>query len=566
MRRLAAGLLLCLAGAAVAASDPAVLARARAALEQRDFAAALPLYTQLVAADPANADLLIEAARAQGFADRNAEAARLYRQALAAAPARRADILPSLAWQTLWSGDAAGAVPWFDELSARGGDSADAWDGLGQARAALNDLAGASQAYARALAQRPTDRAIQRRRALALLWADRHDESIAALRTLLAQSPNDRDTLWSLANALNFAGRHRAALSVFDAAGAPRNAGERVDLARAYRWAGYDELAAPLLADSSDAEVQRLRDWRVARELKPYAYASVDLARDRDDLRSTAVAAAAGWRPQAGTLFELQARRVGLKDPQDSVDLTQLQGLARWRSGGPLDPQGLWLTTLSLRANQGAGWSPLTGNAHATWLPADRWRVDADLGRELIETPLALRRHISVDSASLGADFKPDARWTGTAAMAGLRFADDNRRQRVNGRLDYALSTRPRWVLGVEGQAFVASDPTTATRPTNGYWNPRRYGELRAFSALTWEQRPFELQGRVGFGRSREVDGDGRSSSGTPHQWELALDVDAAAGLRVRLAAGGSGNGLGLSSGGAGYWRRYGSLSLIGWF
>ena len=555
--------------AAQAAPDPALLARARSALERRDFPAALPLYAQLVAADPADADLLIEAARAQGFADRNADAARLYRQALGAAPARRADILPSLAWQTLWAGDAMAALHLFDELARTRTDSAgraDALDGAGQAQQALGHLGAASESYTQALALRPGDRRLEMRLALVLLWQDRHAEAIARLRALQAQAPGDRDIGWALANALNFAGRHREALREFDRWGAPRNAGERMDLARAWHWAGDDERAAALLAGATDADARWLRDWRVARESKPYLYGSIDSARDRDGLEVTAASLAAGWRRDARLLYEVQARHVALRDPNGAPSGQQWQGLVRWRLGDVEDGAGVWLPSLALRANRYDGWNFVSGTAHAVWLPRDGLRVDADAARDPIETPLAVARRITVDAVSLGADWKPDARWSATGALATLHFSDANTRQRVNGRADYAITLRPRWVVGVDAMSFTASNPTRATHAGNGYWNPRRYDEARAYTALVVEQRPFEFSARLAFGASREVDGDGNASHGRPHQWELALDADAAPGLRLRLAAGASGSGFGLAGGGAGYWRRYASLSLIGWF
>ena len=554
---------------AQAAGEPPLLARARAALDARDFATALPLYERLLAASPTDADLLIEAARAQGYADRNGEAARLYRQALQVAPARRADILPSLAWQTLWGGDAGTALALFDELARTGkdrADRADALDGAGQAHQALGDLDAAAAAYAQALALQPDNRRLKLRLARVLLWQDRHAEAIARLQALQREAPADRDIGWTLANALNFSGQHRAALREFARWGAPRNAGERVDLARARYWAGDDEGAAALLHEPIDAEARWLRDWRVARESKNYVYAGIDGARDRDHLEVTALTVGGGWRPDARTLLEVQSRHAWISNPVGAPSGQQLQGLARWRLGAADANTGVWLPSLALRANHYDRWDFVGGTAHVVWLPRDGWRVDADASRDTIETPGAIAAHIKVDTLSLGADWKPDARWSTSAALATLRFSDANTRQRINARVDYAISLRPRWVAGIEAMSFTASNPTGADHQDHGYWNPRRYHELRAYSALAVEQRPFEFTARVAFGSSREVDGDARVSHGTPHQWELAATADAAPGLRLRAAIGASGSGFGLAGGGAGYWRRYANIGLVAWF
>lgn len=569
--RLAALCLALLVGAGAWAADD--LAAARAAVQQRDYAQALPLYQRLLAGRADDADLLIEAARVHGFADRNAEAAALYRRVLTVAPARRADVLPSLAWQTLWAGDAASAESLFDELLAGGHDRVDTLDGLGQARQARGDQAGALAAYRQALdalpvAERvgPARRTLQRRLALSLLWNERHDEAIAALQALVARDATDRDSAWALANALNFAGRHRQALGVFAGLGAPRNAGERVDLARAWRWAGYEDQARPLLAGQTETEAAWLRDWRVARETAPQAYATVEHAIDRDRLEALAWVVGGAVRPQAGALLEAQARQVALDDANGAVDVRQLQLLYRWRRGQATDATGTWWPALALRASHVPGWTALLPTARATWLPRDGWRLDAEAGRELIETPLALRNRVTVDSVALGLDHRPDPRSTLAGSLAALRFDDGNLRRRVAGRTEWLLGGRPRWALGLDGMHFSSTRPVDDSRPTRGYWSPRRYTELRAYTTLTHEARPFELQARLAVGTAREVDGWGNRSSGTPHQWELGLGYDLAPALRLRLAAGGAGNGFGLSNGGEGYWRRWLNLSVNGWF
>jgi signal transduction histidine kinase len=108
---------------AAAADFRAALAAARAATERRDWADALPRWKALEAAAPGNVDILIESARVHGFADRNAEAAQRYRQVIELAPSRRNDVLLSLAWQTLWSGDAAAAeaIRLFEAVSTQKG-------------------------------------------------------------------------------------------------------------------------------------------------------------------------------------------------------------------------------------------------------------------------------------------------------------------------------------------------------------------------------------------------------------------------------------------------------------
>ncbi len=493
------------AGAAAQAAD--LLTQARAAAEQRDWAAALPRYEALAAQQPANADLLIEAARVQGFADRNAAAAALYRQALAAALQRRADILPSLAWQTLWSGQPEAALALFSELSASSrsaGERADAWDGLGQSHQALSEDAAAAAALARAAELQPERRGLRER------------------------------------------------------------------LARAWYWAGFEDRALPLLADSHDPELQHLRDYRLQREAQPRLWAGLAHAIDSDRLETWAWSSGAAWRlPQAASA-ELQLTQWSLEDHNGSEHGPEL--LARWRGrfGDPQAASGTVWPQASLRLRRFADWTPLSAQLRATWVPRDHWRVDVDAGREIVDNPLAVANRVSLDQIALGLDWRPHPRWLGTLAVAGLRFDDGNRRTRWRLRGEYTVQRVPHWTVGAEAMGFRSSDPTGASVPARGYWNPRQYTEQRVFSALQWAAHPWDLTLRLGLGRSRERDGWGTVSHGDPHQWEIVLGWDLGRSTRLVAQAGGSGAGMGLgangSLGGSGYWRRSSSLSLSHWF
>ncbi|MFT3822029.1 MAG: hypothetical protein QM750_31185 [Rubrivivax sp.] len=560
------------APAAIDARQPSasLRAEARAATDRRDWAAALPRYALLVQRHPDDADLLIEAARVNGYADRNAESARLYRQALAAAPARRGDIVPSLAWQALWSGAAAEAQALFTErLAAAAGDEArvDALDGLGQARQMAGDQAGALAAFGEAHALAPQQRRLHRRYAMSLLWNGREAAAIIELQALVAAEPHDRDLAWALANAYNFNGQHRLALRRFNALSAPVHPGERADLARAWRWAGYEDRAWPLLADPTDGDSAWLRDWRVRRERSRYAYLSVERAEDRDRLVADAQVLGTGWHPWAGATAELQLRRLQLDDPFGDPEGGQLQASLGWRIGDPDGAWGTWWPIAALKVSRLAGWSTLLPSLRLRGVPDDGWRVDAEATRELVETPRALAERVTVDVLSAGVEQRPDPAWLWAAEAAALRFVDGTLRLRAGGRIERRLLNRPRLALGLEASGFDRVHGSDAI--DRGYWNPRRYAQARLYLALQHEMRPFELRARVGLGRSREVDAAGTATSGRPHLWELGVDWDLTPGWRLGLAAGGSGQSLGLAGaagGGTGYWRRYLNLSANLWF
>lgn len=149
---------------------------ARQQVDRHEYVLALETYQRLLAQSPDDSDLLIEVARVLGYADRNAESAQMYRRVLTVAPQRRADVRRSLAWQTLWTPDAAAAEALFLESLDADPDPADAWRGIAEARQQQNDLSGAVDAYEELLRLTPDDAVISRRRAQLLVWQGRHQE------------------------------------------------------------------------------------------------------------------------------------------------------------------------------------------------------------------------------------------------------------------------------------------------------------------------------------------------------------------------------------------------------
>lgn len=542
------------------------LDRARAAAERREFGTALALYERLLDLEPDDADLWIEAARVSGYADRNAEAAARYRRALEIAPARRTDLLLSLAWQTLWAGDAAAASSLFDEATCTAADRAEAFDGLGQARDALDDAEGSIAAWRASLVLRPAQPPVERRLARALMWQGRHGEADALLANALERDDTDRGTAWLRVQGWNLAGRHHDATLEFERLGGPTNADERLDVARAWAWSGFDERALALLADTDDQEARWWRDYRVRRETRPFADASFERSTDADDLDTTNAIAGFGWRPRPGATAGLALRRVELESPDGRAAGRELRASWRQRFGEPGGAGGIWWPSFALRASQWDGWSPWTGDARIAWVPRDGWRIDAEAARALVETPKAIAERVTVDVLSLGVDHRPDPRASLALALAAFRFDDGNRRERVYGRADWRLPVTVRWRIGVEAMAFDSSRPTSAAVPDRGYWNPASYREVRLFTAIDGEWRPWDVAARFALGTSREVDGDDVESRGKPNLGELAVGRDLGAMARVRAVVGGSGSGFGLTGGGSGYWRRYAGLSLQAWF
>lgn len=550
---------------------------ARAAVDARQFDVALPLFEAMLAKDPANADLLIEAARVYGFADRHTEAIATYRRVLDVAPARRYDVLGAMAWQMLWSGDAEGALPNFVEAQTHARDDkerAELLRGEAEAQADLGDLRASIAAYQQALLLRPGDRELERRIAQTWLWLDDYAQAEAAWRALLASDPNDRRSQAGLARTLNAAGRHNAAVRAYDKLDDGSDADVRLDHARALYWAGYPAPAYDLLAGRNDAEAVWLRDWRIERERLAYVYGTAEYATDKDGLDVASAVAATGRWLMPSLLGEIGYRYVNLDDDNGRVNGNRLFATLRGAYGEPgVTPPGLIVPTVSIGLNDYDGWSPVTGNASLRWMPVDLWRFSADLGREIVETPLAVDNRITVDSVSLGAETRLPPHWEVAAAVSYLRFSDDNSRTRFNGSVGYALRFNPKVVVGVEGAAFEDSAPASfapipppGTTAPHGYWNPKRYTEGRVFAGIWGEKQPWEWYGRVALGSSRETDADGNTTTGTPNLLEVGVAYDVGPRLRWRAFAGGSGSSFAVGNGGSGYWRRYIGFNLTAWF
>lgn len=562
---------------AAGAAQAQTLQQARERVDARQYGEALPIFETLLRAQPANTDLLIETARVYGFADRHKEAIATYRRVIEVDPARLKDVAAALAWQTLWSGDAMAALPLFEQarnFTSEPKALAELWRGTGEACVQTGDNACALDAYQRAPALTPGDRDLQRRVALVLLWMDEYAQAEAAWRALLAQDPTDRRAQAGLARTINAAGRHNEAVRLYGQIDDGSDADLRLDHARAVRWAGYDAAAFPLLNARTDWAGVFLRDWRADREQRSYVWGGIDYSTDADQLDILAVAAGAGTLLKPGLLLEGGYRFARLDSPQGDVNANRVQATLRGLIGTPGEtPPGLLVPSLTLAWNDYDGWTPITGYASLRWVPQDLWRITADLGREVVETPQAIGNRITVDVAALGIEYRLPPRWTVGGTLSGLNFSDGNTRLRAYGHLDYATRFNPKVVVGLEGAAFTDSNPASyaAVRPPGtlapaGYWNPKDYVEGRVFAGIWHERDDWDAYARIALGLSRETDGDGVSSTGHPNLLEAGIAHDVSPGLRWRLYAGGSGSSFAVGNGGSGYWRRYIGFVLQAWF
>jgi tetratricopeptide (TPR) repeat protein len=546
---------LMLAALAMDAAHGADLNHARGLVDSGRYAEAIAVYDSLLSDRPGDADLLIEAARVNAWADRHGESARLYRSAIDVAPARRPDIVLSLAWQLAWGGRSDEAISLFREAAAvRPAQRAEALHGLAEAQAANAQLVDALATYD-LLAADPNDLKAQLGAARMLRWLDRHDAAAARYRSILAAHPDASEARLGLARSLNYSGRHLDAVTAYAVATADDAAlarQTRLERATALRWAGLEDLASHTLGDAADTDAAPLRA-RLAQETAHPLRVEYDAARDSDNLKVQALRL--GWtrRLDAGRSVDVSARVAQVEQYSDRVSGRELLIRAGSRLGGPT--RGLLWPSLTVGVRDYDGWQTGVWKLQAKWLPADRWRVDFEAGNEVIENVDALGEHVTLDAASASADWQFAPRWRATAGLAVLRFDDDNRRIRAVGRIEHVVRpAQPRLVLGAEAMGFNDAEPEI----DRGYYNPARYREWKGLARAEYEMAGWLLEARLALGKLRETPGN---DSGL-YAWEVAATHDLTPMLRLRLNAGGSDSGAFLATG-SGYNRNTFGASLI---
>lgn len=551
-RPLALLLALCWTSAALSAD----LQNARTLVEQKRYSEAIAEFDLLVQASPANADLLIEAARVNAWADRHRESAALYQQAIAVAPARRANVVLPLAWQLAWGNRHREAIPLFREARANDVQKTEARYGLAESLSATNQLSEALAVY-QSLSAQTSELKARKGEARVLLWLDRYDEAIARYRDILTSQPNDKEAQVGLARALNRSGRHFAAVSAYQTAahdGASLDNDTRIEQVHALRWAGLEDIALQTLGDATGKEAADLR-VKLQQETAPHLRAEFESARDSDQLDINALSL--GWQQRFAKTDVLDLSLRSALIEQNGADIQGRQLLARLGTRVGNTETGLFWPALTLGVRDYDGWQTAAWKLQGKWIPKDFWRIDLEAGNETVETLTALNNRVTYHYAAASADWRFLPRWSATVGGAVFRFDDDNRRTRLVGRLERVmLRDQPRLTLGVEAMGFNASDPTIA----RGYYNPARYREVKAYLRAEHEAAGWLFGGKVALGRLDETPG---TSSGL-YAWELSAARDLSSQLHLRLYAGGSDSSA-LSRTGSGYTRNFLGASLL-WF
>jgi tetratricopeptide (TPR) repeat protein len=519
---------------------PAERERARELVERRDFAPAIALFDAMLAAHPGDSDLAIERARVLGYADRNREAADAYAAVASSFPARRADVLPSWAWQRLWSGDPAGAEPLFRE----------------------------------ALDSKPNDAAARLGLGQCLLWSGREQQALVEFDRVLAQDPASREARLGRATALNFSGRAREASREYSKMLPTDDGGLALQAARARYWAGFPEQAMPLLATATTPEAQWLRDYRIHRELRTYVSSSFDWSDDADDLSVVSLSMTGGWRHAARDTIEASMRTTRLEGPDTTLpgaprsSVDGQEAMAAWsaRRGSLDSTRGVVWPMLSVGVRDYDGWTTFAWRARVRYSPLDQVFLTAYAGNGVLETIGALRNRVGHVEGALSAEVRSVPRWTFAGGFTRLGYDDDNDRDQWNARAEYLLLPQQRLRIGADVLAFDNRNPTGPTRLDHGYWNPDRYTQERLYVSISGDRGRWSYDARASGGLFQESDGWGNDTHDPTFAFEGATAYDFSPSLQLRCYAGGSRSGAGLVSGGDGYHRTYAGASLTGYF
>lgn len=528
----------------------ASLEEARRFTDARDYAAAIAQFEELVHESPANADLLIEAARVNGWADRNAEAARLYERAVDAAPQRLADIRAALAWQLLWSGQAGRALVYFEAELAAHPENMDLRHGKAEALVALNRLGEALAVYGEQAARFPDDLKAKKGRARVALWLGRLDEARQGYEAVLATSPGDREARLGLARIDSQGGRHQAAAARLRTLLGEAEDGEvRAEFARALRWSGDEAGALDTLAAATGTDAVALRR-QLRNRVGPRVALNAESSRDSDDLDLRALAVEASLRPAKRRRLDLSLRQAWLSENSAAINgRTWLLGYGATlgEAGGP---HGLLFPSLHLGLRDYAGWRSPAVTARLKWLPSDAWRWDIEAGNTIVENVRSVQNEVRLDYLSGGFDYGFAPRWQGSLGVMAGRFDDGNQRTRLTGRLAYRAADDPWFIVGVEGMGFNDREPPV---PWRGYWSPERYREIKLAASASATRAGWDLYLKAALGRLWETPG----GSNTLYQLEASAGHEVGDWGQLTLYGGYSDSAALTQGSGGGYHRGY---------
>lgn len=404
---------------------------------------------------PADANALVREAREAARSDRNAESAKLFRDALAQDPALRPAILLELAEQMTYAGDSGTAIPLFREVLSGKELSPE------RSRRARTGLA------------------------LACSWSEHLGEALEIYRALAAEDPSSVPLRRDLARVLSWRGRNREARAVLEAIlrEQPDDAAAASSLAQAELWSGRPDLAVVtlrrLVSRSPDQLRARTLLAEIERAARPETTAGFGSSNQSDGL--VILAATAGhtvWfgdgRSEIGAHYQqIRYQPDAGNGPNVRVDRPGLHGRHRfdeaWEANG-------WLFLDVIRSS---GPEPShdvpTFDTWVTCRPSDVIRFDGGLKRVTFDNVKSQLLGLTALVGSLSGDLTPNERFRLAVRGDVSDYSDANRRTGWGVEGEYRVLHVPRVWVGARYTGFAFSEQLD-----NGYFNPRRFQSVVA--------------------------------------------------------------------------------------
>lgn len=455
------------------------------------------------AAQTVEQDFGIAAARAAARADRNAEAAQLFSEAIARSPLQRRDLLQELADQLLYSQRPAAAIPLYSEVltAPRNGDERRrALKGLGLAYLRIDQPTLARPLFEQVVREQPDDEDASRNLGRALAWGGRQRAAQLHLRGHVSRNPNDGES--------------------------------RVLLAQAQLWMGRaDEALASL--DGVDRDDARSLRTQIARSAAPETQLALERSAQSDNVDIQ------GWRASHSLRFADGRGTVGVRvdrveyervDGTDSAQVTRPMLLGRFRFSDALE----WSAEIGrerMAPRAGATTDFTAFNTWLTWWTNDLVRLDASSGRADFDNLRSLRLGLTHLDTALSVDVTPTEQQRYSARLQHMTISDGNRRELVQAEGEYRLRTHPDiWV----GARYTHFD--FARQFDNGYYNPQRFDSVLGTVRVQWRPEGAGERWEVGFrgawGREHAgPDGGKRAYDVSLRGW---YRIDAAMRLELR--------------------------------
>lgn len=519
-----AGIILWLAGwAGGQTPDPvSLLNQARSLVEQKQYAAALEVYAKIESWLGRDPGLVIETARVQTYADRHAEAIRLFEAVRKQHPEKQYEFLADLGDQYCWNGQAKEAEPVFREALKHNPQDLRSRLGLGRALRWSDQPRAAAAEYDLVLAVQPANIEALNGKADALSRIDRLEEAIRLFRQVTAIDPHNVEALNGIARCRVWQGYHRQGRDLYLAVlkEFPGNPDALEGLAFAQHWDGRDDQANQTLSGLIATHPERPSGQQLHREIE-YSQEPVVTQenRYREDKYGNSTqqhGLRAGFHPDKVTTLDAiyDWRRFRDRDhPDMNVNRAGIGGGHKFSDLVELN--SFWYANDYDYAN----FTPLTADNWLTLRPNDLWRFDFAYNRETYEGQQAALEHIVMDSGSVSADFLPNRYLLFSGKGKYSDYSDGNEQKSFLGKAELRVWQKP-YVKLYYNYYFS----TWAEEYDHGYFNPDRYQShtLGLYSGFNITERLF-FESQASYG----------------HEWQVPSVNNptcfAAAGFRYRI-------------------------------